>query len=239
VSYRELLQYGLPFYPGSLTQFFGYRADVYLVALLLADPSAPLGYYSMAVSMAELVFFFPNAVATFLFPHVASSSREDSNRQVPVVSRVTLLLTAAVGLALVPVASVAIPLLVPAFGPSLPALYILLPGVVAISVGKVLGGFVSGLGRTGVTSIVSILTFAVNVILNIVLIPRYGILGASAASLVSYTVSSIAYSVIAARLTGARLTDFWVPRAADVRFALATTIGLVRRIPGRIRPGSR
>jgi O-antigen/teichoic acid export membrane protein len=234
VSYRDLLRYGLPFYPGSLTEFFGYRADVYLLAWMLADPSAQLGYYSMAVSMAELVFFFPNAVSTFFFPHVAGASREDSGRQVPVVARVTLLLTGAVGLALVPVASVAVSFLLPAFVPSLPALYVLLPGVVAISISKVLASYVSGLGRSGLTSLVSILAFAVNVALNLFLIPPYGIIGAAAASLVSYTSSSIAYSLIAAHLAGARPTDFWIPRAADVRFALTTIIGLVRWIGERV-----
>lgn len=229
-SYRGLLRYGLPLYPGGLTQFFGYRADIYLLAGLLADPSAPLGYYSLAVSMAELVFFFPNAVATFFFPHVAGSSREDADRQVPVVSRVTLLLTAVVGLALVPVAAVAISFLLPAFGPSLPALYILLPGVVAISVSKVLAGYVTGLGRTGASSLISILTFAVNVVLNVILIPSHGIVGAAAASLISYTLSAITYSLLAARMTGARPSDFWIPRAADVRFAARTMIGLARRM---------
>jgi O-antigen/teichoic acid export membrane protein len=237
-SYRDLLRYGIPAFPGNLTQFFAYRADVYLLAWLLADPSAPLGYYSMAVSMAELVFFFPNAVSTLFFPHVAGASREDSSRQVPLVSRVTLLLTAAVGLALVPVATVAIRVLLPAFEPSLPALYILLPGVVSMSVTKVLSGYVYGLGRTGLTSLVSILAFTLNVILNLFMIPLYGIVGAAAASFVSYTLTSMAYSVIVAYLTGGRATDFWIPRAADFRFAFVTLTGLVRRIAERIaRPG--
>lgn len=234
VSYRDLLRYGLPLYPGSLTSFFGYRADVYLLAWMLADPSAPLGYYSMAVSMAELVFFLPNAVGTFFFPHVAGASREDSDRQVPFVSRVTLVMTGAVGLALLPLASAAILILLPAFRPSLPALYVLLPGVVAMSISKVLDSYVLGLGRSGLVSVVSILAFVVNVILNLFLIPRYGIVGAAGASLVSYTLSSIMYSVIAARLAGARPIDFWIPRAADVRFAAATTISLIRRIANQV-----
>src|SRR5262249_6386279 len=57
---RPLLRYGLPFFPGSLTSFFSARADVYLLAALLAAPSAPIGYYSLAVSIAELVFYLPN-----------------------------------------------------------------------------------------------------------------------------------------------------------------------------------
>lgn len=230
VSVRDLFRFGLRLYPGSMTHFFSYRADVFILAALLAEPSAPLGYYSMAVSMAEMVFFFPNAVGTLLFPHVAGSATEDSARQVPMVSRVTLMVTAAFGLALVPVATVLIPTFLPAFVPALAALYILLPGVVALSVTKVLAGYVSGLGRTGLTSSVHLSAFLLNVAVNLFFIPRFGILGAAAASLISYTVSSIAFSVIAARLAGARALDFWLPRRSDLRFVQGTVVTLGRRV---------
>ncbi len=64
VSYRELFRYGLPYYPGTLTNFLSLRVDVYLIAWILPNPSAPLGYYSMAVTIAQLVFFLPNAVSS-------------------------------------------------------------------------------------------------------------------------------------------------------------------------------
>ena len=230
VSYRALLRYGLPFYPGSLSQFFAARADIYMLALLLAEPSAPLGYYSMAVAMAELVYLFPNAVSTFFFPRVAAASREESDRQVAMVSRVTLLLTGAVALALVPVSAIAIKLLLPAFEPSLLALYVLLPGVVAIAVSQVLTGYVAGLGRPGLASLVSIFAFGANVAFNLALIPRFGIIGASAASLLSYVLSSIVYSMIAARLTGQKAREFWVLRRGDVRFAVDAAVSLIRRL---------
>lgn len=229
-SYRQLFEFGIPFYPTSLTQFFAYRADVYLIAWLLADPSAPLGYYSIAVAMAELVFFFPNAVSTFFFPHVASTTREESDRQVPLTSRVTLLLTALVGLLLVPVATVAIDVLLPAFEPALPALYVLLPGVVAISVSKVLSGYLAGLGRTGLTSVISTMAFVVNVVLNLYLIPHFGIVGASAASLISYTLSSVVYSIVAAGLAHASPWDFWIPRRSDIRVISVTVMGMWKRV---------
>jgi O-antigen/teichoic acid export membrane protein len=232
-----LLRQGLPFYPGTLSQFLAARVDVYLLAWLLADPSAPLGFYSMAVAMAEIVYLFPNAVSTFFFPHVAGAAREDSDRQVAMVSRVTLLLTGSVGLALVPASAIAFPLLLPGFEPALPALYILLPGVVAVSVSQVVSGYVAGLGRPALSSAVSIGALVTNVSLNLILIPRFGILGASAASLVSYTLSSIVYSVIAARLTGHRSRDFWIPRRSDVAFAWASIKGLFRRLADRSRPG--
>ena len=238
VSYRRLFGYGLPYYPGSITLFFSYRADVYVIAWLLPDPAAPLGYYSMAVGLAELVFFFPNAVSTLFFPHVAGSTREDSDRQVPMVTRVTLLITAVVAVALVPVATMLILVFLPAFVPSLVPLFVLLPGVVALCATKVVSGYISGLGMTGTTSIVNVGAFVLNIAVNIVLVPRYGIVGAAAASLISYSVSSFVFTVIAARLSGARILDFWLPRPSDVQFVISTSLGLARRILGAVGAGA-
>ena len=238
VSYGELFQYGLPLFPGTLTQFFSLRVDVYLLAWLLADPSAPLGYYSMAASMAQLVFFLPNAVSLVFFPHVAESTRVDSDRQVAMVSRVTLIVTAVVAVALIPVATVLINVILPAFEPALLAFYILLPGVVALSLTKVLSSYVTGLGMTGRTSIVNVGAMVVNIIVNFALIPTYGIYGAALASFASYSVSAVAFSILAARLAGAHLADFWIPRWTDVTFTVTTTIGLgrlvLRSIQGRL-----
>ena len=227
-SYRELVRYGLQLYPGNLAQFLAHRVDIFLLAWLIADAAAPLGYYSMAVAMAEIILLLPGSVSAFFLPHVAGLTRDVSDRQVAVVSRVTLLLTAAAALAVVPVAVLSIRVLLPAFEPSLPALYILLPGVVVIAVSQVLAGYIAGLGRPGVTSKVGVMTLVVNVALNLVLIPPLGILGASAASLLAYTLSSVVYSVIAARLTGHSPADFWIPRLSDVRFVVERAMTLLR-----------
>ena len=236
VSYRQLFRYGLPFYPGSITSFFSARADVYLIAWLVVEPSAPLGYYSMAVGLAELVFFFPNAVATLFFPHVAGSSREESDRQVAMVSRVALLVTAVVALAIAPAAVLMIWTVLPAFTPSLPALFVLLPGVVALSTTKVVNGYVTGIGMPAIASSVNVFAFVLNIIVNIILIPRFGIVGASAASLVSYAASSAVFTAIAAQLANARFLDFWVPRRSDLLFLGTMSMSLMRRVRG-VAPG--
>ena len=151
-TYRDLVGYGLRFYPGSLTGFFEYRADAFLIAFLIADASADLGYYSMAVGLAEMGFFFPRAVSSLFFPQVAGSSREDSDRQVAVVARVTLLVSAVGAIMLVPAAALMISILLPAFSPSLAPLLLLLPGVVALSGANVVGSYLRGIGRPGLPS---------------------------------------------------------------------------------------
>jgi O-antigen/teichoic acid export membrane protein len=234
-TYRDLVGYGLRFYPASLSGFFEYRADAFLIAFLIADASADLGYYSMAVGLAEMVFFFPRAVSSLFFPHVAGSSREDSDRQVAVVARVTLLVSAVGATMLVPAAALMITILLPAFSPSLVPLVVLLPGVVALSGANVVGSYLRGIGRPGLPSLVSLVALAVNIVANLVLIPRLGIVGAAAASLISYTLSSFSLSLIAARFTGTPVTGFWIPRASDVGLVVTTLVSLVRRTWSRSR----
>ena len=53
VTYFGLFRYGLPSYPNSLSVFFSYRVDAYLIAFLVLDPATALGYYSLAVGLAE------------------------------------------------------------------------------------------------------------------------------------------------------------------------------------------
>lgn len=234
-SYRQLVRYGLQYYPGSLAGFFTYRVDVYLIAFFVADPSEPLGYYTMAVGLAEMVFLFERAVSYIFFPHVSGSSREDADRQVALVTRVTLLGAAILAVMLVPAAAVMIWTVLPAFGPSIPPLLVLLPGVVALCASHVVGGYVSGIGRPGLASLVTLIALAVNIAANVVLIPRFGIVGAAAASLVSYTLSSVVLTVMAARFSGTPVRRFWIPGPSDARLVLTTGLGLLRTLVGRSR----
>jgi len=229
VSYRELLGYGLPYFPGSLAWFFSYRVDAYLIAFLLTNASEPLGFYTLAVGLAEMVYFFPRAVSTLFFPHVAGSNREQSDSQVGLVSRVTILVTGAVAILMIPAAAVMIGLILPAFGPSLAPLFVLLPGAVALSGASVVSSFLAGIGRPGITSSIALLALGINIVANLILIPRYGIIGASTASLMSYSLTAFLLTAAAARLTRTSIIDFWLPRVSDLRYLFATTAGILRR----------
>lgn len=233
VSLRDLLGYAIPFYPANLTVHFNYRIDGYIIAWLISDASESLGYYSMAVALAELVFYFPNAVSILFFPHVAGSPREQSDRQVAMVSRVTLLVSAIVGLLLVPASALMIWLLLPAFTPSLLPYLVLLPGVVAISSSKVVAGYITGINRPGVSSTVSIAVLVINIVANLLLIPRIGIIGAAAASMISYSSSSLLLTVIAARISHTPITSFWIPRKSDGAYVVWIMTGMIRRLRDR------
>ena len=184
----------------------------------------------MAVGLAELVFFFPNAVSQLLLPQVAGAPREESDKQVATVARVTLLITGAFALLLIPLAALTIALLLPAFGASMAPLLLLLPGVVALSVAKAVGAYVSGIGRPEIDSAVSMFSLAANLAEICCSSPLYGMSGAAAASFISYTANALILTVIVARITGTRVASYWIPQVSDVRLAITMSIRLVRRL---------
>lgn len=239
IRLSELTRYGLRLYPASVTSFFSYRIDIFLLGFLLVgstgEVTAAVGLYTLGVSLAELTFFVPDSVSTVFFPRVAGAERRSADEMTPMVSRMTILAMVLATIALIPTAFAAVHLILPDFVGSLPAFVALLPGVIALGVAKVLSSYVSGVGLPLPVAGAAVLSLIINVILNFMLIPVFGILGASLASVGSYSVNTAVLLVVASRLTGRSPVDFLVPGRAEV-----VRLGMVARsILRRLRPGRR
>lgn len=212
---KQVVRYGVLLQPASLAGYFSYRADAFLMSALLRDPIA-LGVYGLAVNIAELCFYIADSISTVLFPRIAASTRHEADAAVPAISRTAMALTGSGALALAAATVIGIPLALPVYAASvLPAL-VLLPAVVALSASKILSGYLSGIGRPGMISVVASLTLGLNVVANLVLIPPFGPAGAATASLVSYSVNGSLMIMLAARHAGVTARAMIVPRVSDL-----------------------
>ena len=225
---RELLGYGIRLYPASISTFLSYRSDLFLLGLLVGD-AAQIGLYTLAVSLAEITFHVPDAIATILYPRVAGSDRSEADRIIPSISRFSLLVTLLAALALIPTAFVAVRLILPDFGGSIVPFLVLVPGTVALSVSKVLSGYISGLGRPLPVGMIAVGALLANLALNMVLIPAMGIAGAATASLVSYSLHALLTTVVASRLAGAPPHAFLLPGPAEISLLWRRLRDLARR----------
>ena len=235
ISFRGLAGYGLRIYPASITGYFNYRIDIMLMPILMAGDAGALGLYSMAVTMAELIFYIPDSVTMIFLPRIAGLSKEDADKLVPRVSRLTVLLTGLVALALVPAAWVGIHLVLPGFTDCLPAFYILLPAVMSLSLSKVMTSYIAGRGRPGLVSVGSASAVVANIAANVILIPRFGIAGAAVASLISYTTSAAILLSASSRLSGRSILSMVVPGREEVRVLVAGVRRMAGRAGGRVR----
>lgn len=232
ISVRSVVSYGARAYPAGITGYFNYRADILLIQALLVSSSAPLGLYSMAVTMAELLFYVPDAVTTIFLPTIASSTPEVADAKLGRVSRLTMLMTVLLGLALIPVAFVGVHLILPKYDDSMPAFLVLLPGVVSLSLAKVMTSFIAGRGRPGPISIGGAATLILNLVANVILIPRWGIVGASFASLLSYTAMAILMVGVASHISRQSPATLIVPRKEEFRALWIAATQVIGRLTG-------
>ena len=184
--FKRTVTYGIKGHIGNILQFFNYRLDMFIVNYFLSPTN--VGIYSVSVALAELLWYFPNAVGFVIFPKAASTSDEEMNRFTPNVFQVTLFLTllGAIGLALIGKLLIELiysPVFLPAYKPMLA----LLPGVVLLGGAKVLANEIAGRGYPQLNSINAFIALILTVSFDLILIPKWGVLGASVASSIAYS----------------------------------------------------
>lgn len=188
---REIAGYGARGQLGGLLTLVNLRLDVGILGAI-AGPSV-LGIYAIASKFAELLRLPGLAVNYVLYPVFASSgeaaARARTNKLL--VPTLVLPLLAAVPLAL-------------AVGPVLPLVYgkafhgavvpalILLAGLLGDVTANLVSAYLYGAGKPGWNSFAIGFGVAVTVVGDILLIPRYGAVGAAVASCAAYLTTDAA-----------------------------------------------
>jgi len=232
---RRALTFGVQTHLGNIFWFLTHRIDLLLVNGFLG-PLA-VGFYSVGVALAEYLWMISQAASTVLLPKVAAETDEDRRRSfTPVVARTVLLVTALGAAVLAFVSRWIVGLFYSeAFLPAVQPFQILLPGIVALSAGRVLANDIAGRGRPMLNTYVVAVALVVNIVLNIVLIPRYEIAGAAWASSISYTLILIARLFLYCRLSGNRWTSVVLPQRGDWALYWRTGLALSQWIYGKLR----
>jgi len=229
---REALVYGVKAHIGNVAGYLNYRIDIFLVGAL-ANPLS-VGYYSIAVAIAERLWLISQAASTVLFPRVAAEQDEKRLRDfTPLVVRNTLLMSMLSACILLLLSRWLLTFLYSdAFLKSVRPLQLLLPGIIALSGARVLANDIAGRGFPQLNSYVGAMGVAVNVGLNLLWIPRWGIAGAALASTVSYTAILIMRTWLYCRISGNSAWKTLVVRREDFGLYVRLAKSLLRKTRG-------
>jgi len=232
---RKALTFGVQAHLGNIFWFLTHRIDLLLVNGYLG-PLA-VGFYSVGVALAEHLWMISQAASTVLLPKVAAETDEDRRRSfTPVVARTVLLVTALGAGVLAFLGRWFVVLLYSeAFSPAVQPFQILLLGIVALSAGRVLGNDIAGRGRPMLNTYVVAVALIVNVLLNVVLIPRYEIAGAAWASSISYSLILIARLFLYCRISGNPWTKVLFPQRGDWALYWKTAASLGQWVNSKLR----
>ncbi len=222
------LKYGVKSYLANSFQMLNYRADVFLIFAFLGPES--LGFYTVGVAAAEVVWFISHSVAFPLFPRIASLGEEASKSLIPLAARIIFLSSLLVAIFLAFGAKWLIPFFYGAtFIPSITIIYIILPGILFFSPARAISSYFSGIGKPHLNTFVSFVTLIINIGLNLLLIPQMGISGAALASAISYALTYLIYLPIYHYETGISPIKFFHFRKSDLQKIRESTIGVFRK----------
>ncbi len=186
---KEGVNFGYKVFFVDLLAFLNYRFDILFLRLFRGVEE--IGYYSTAVYMVEVLWLIPRAVSLVLYSKFVTN-RIDEKDTYNAIS-ITLWIVTLVGIISIFIVKPVITILyterfLPAYLPYL----VLLPGVVALVLPKLLISEITGAwGKPEIVLWGMMLTVAVNVILNLLTIPKYGMMGAAFSSTFAYILEAI------------------------------------------------
>lgn len=208
--------YSTPWHIANVTSFLKDKFDLFVIAFFL-QPSE-VGYYSIAMAMIMALWYLPSAIAQVLLPHISWRSDEAGNKLTPRLCRVGFAISIVCAVAMAIFGSLVIRLLAgPEYLPAYPALLLLLPGGVIYTLAKMLAGDLAGRGLPRYAMIISSVALVINVVLNLLFIPKFGISGAAIASSLSHALSGLLFLHFFLVVSGASLRETVLLTSDDLR----------------------
>jgi len=188
---QSLLSRGSPFVLSGLSVMVYMKSDLIMLEWLRS--SREVGYYSVAVKASECLYFLPVILANNFLPRLkrfASYQLDCVLANLKRFYKFSWLL----GVCMVAVTMLFMPVLIPPifgpqFSPALPALLALGPAAFAVSTGCASTTWMNVNGYGRIIAIQSVFGAISNIVLNLLLIPGFGIVGAAISTSLSYLMS--------------------------------------------------
>lgn len=215
---REIWTFGMRGEVGSVLLLVNLRLD-FLIVEAVAGPAA-LGIYAVASKYAELLRLPSDAVLWVLYPHFARDDHAPSATNPRATMRRVGVSVAAGAAPLALLSPLVIPLAYgSAFAAAVVPACILLVGLAGEGLAAVAVGYLYGRGRPGLASAATGAGVVVTVVLDVVLIPHWGVTGAAVASTLAYLSSTAVAVALFARTMRERVR---ITRPVPVQEAQST-----------------
>lgn len=210
---KTMVGYAVKFYISIMASVVIFRVDLLIVNHYRG--ARETGVYAVASQVSFLLMMLPGVIAMLLFPRVASDQDPRGEFAIQVTRHASFVMlimcvAAAAG-------SFALPLIYGApFTDATIQLLILLPGVYLFGIESVLVQHFTGTGLPAAIPAFWLITLAINLGLNLALVPRFGARGAAFTSTLSYAVIFGLVAVYFCAKTGRRPAEIFLLRRHEL-----------------------
>jgi len=223
------LDYGIRAYLIVIFNFLNYKIGIILVKhyLTVSDVS----FFQIAGGIAQRLWYIPNAMSILLFPTLMAMKKGSAGFSAK-ISRNNLFFMVILAIVALFITKPAVLFL---YGSEYEmvtyAILALLPGIVIFPFYKFLAAYFAAERKLEICILASITGIVVNVGANIILIPRFGIVGAGLASSISYSVLSSILLLFFRFQTKIPFREIFIPTKDD----FMTYLNGIRKVRQKIR----
>jgi O-antigen/teichoic acid export membrane protein len=182
-----------PLMLSAVASFVYLRIDQVMVGRIMGDTA--VGIYASAVKITEVFYFLPIIICGSLFPAIVNARNTDLKAYYRRLKNLYGLAGGLGFLVALPIALLAGPIISFIFGAqylaAVPILQIYIWSSIGLFLGVVVSNQLMAENRTRAVFAINFAAMAVNVVLNIILIPKIGLIGSALATLIAYSIAPI------------------------------------------------
>lgn len=199
---KPYLNFSLPLLPVALSSWIVNLSDRYVIAYLIGMSS--VGIYSAAYSIGCIVGMFMYPISSNLFPTISNSYENNKIEEVKVYLKYSLKLYLMLAIpSLLGLAVLSKSLLVTLATSEFLTAYLVVPivafGTILLSCGSFIGIILMLFKRTRTIGLIYGIAALVNLILNIILVPIIGILGAAISTFITFFIYAVVIGFLSYR----------------------------------------
>lgn len=218
---KKMLRFGAQILGANALSTINYQAATLLIGYFLT--AAEVGYYGVAVTLSTFLWLVPSAIQTVTYPatseYLAKNNHASLQMMIDKSMKYTACILFPIGLG---VWFFSRDIIMKIFGSgfifSILPLQIMIAGTVIFGLNKATGGSVSGAGRPDLIMKITGISAIINIILNVVLIPYFGITGAAIATFVSYLIDTVLTLILTIKILKIKFDLRWYIKLFGVTF---------------------
>lgn len=196
---KSLLSLGIIYALALLLINLNYKIDIILLDSL--SNAYELGIYSKGVAFTDYLWQIPMFISTIVFARSANAKNGNLfSKKVALLLRISIVVIGLGSLVLLFLSKyIIIGLYGVDFKGSIKVLQFLLPGVLLLTIFKVLNMDLAGKGKPWISMQAMLPALVINIIMNVLMIPKFGALGAALSSTVSYSIAALIFLFLYSR----------------------------------------
>lgn len=228
--YKKFFSYSINSHLSNIVTLLNYRSSLLIIGYFTSPVS--VGIYSIGLQLVEKLWLPSQAASTILLPKITHMVEENKAKAASLTidtARMVFIITLFISLIFIGILPFAVEVLFGAeYKKSVIISLVLLPGILAWTPSRILANDIAARGLANVNLRNAVYVLFINIGLSIILIPKFGIVGAGVATTIAYSFDLIIRLYAYKKIAEISIISKLIPRKSDFLLILNIIKGLKR-----------